>query len=456
MRAAIVMFFFLAFTLLLTISCMNTSVKRFKTAEFMYINDSISDSLIEVNLFGVRVEPVQITNKSDILLLGDLGQSEFIKILDNRYKDNDQYIDALKGEYFNLNEPYSVVDYSIKDLKMVFSISKKLDYENMGKKETFFSPADRIENLRFSLKLDPSTRLKYTKWNRYTTQFDTINIADMTFSKSLGTKGSVNNVFSGSTTQISSNTEQSMQEKQNILHRYILLSGSIDDSTITIEEEGVRDIDLAGNVIADVSVKFPEKPLRVVTISNLKNTITDKYLSWTDLKIKFDIVNIPDFNNILPDTVMAFLSYEYIYRHVISGYDTYYEWDDKVAYFKGKNKKNIVLFNKDDYLPHFYYIGLAGDDEYSRNSGIIVNDILANQYYMLVFKQYWEARDFFKWLNNFPPDKNRSNRKILLDSNYILMKGTPDSRTELSREMIRSLKLGIYKLSHLTRLYPLD
>lgn len=441
----------IVFPLFFNISCMSTSVKRFKTAEYK----GIQDSLVDINLFGTRVEPVQEKNSHDLLLLSDRGQSEFIKSLAQRYKDSNDiniYINALKGEYFNVDKP-TIVDYSNKDLKMIFTISKNLNYEDLGNSAGTFSPADRIEYLKFTLKLDPNTGIKFTKWNRYSTQYDTLNIAEMTFSKRVEGGGSIGGGLGGITGQISGKSEQMTQEQQNIRHRYILLNGSINDSSISIEEEGVRDIDLAGNVIADVSMKFPDTLFRVVTVSDLKDNKNDTFFEPERLKMRFDLVYIPNFKDSLPDEIKAHLSVKYIYRHVISGYDTYYEWDDRVGYYKGNEEKDIVLYKKEDYLPPFFYIGLDGDDNYSRNSSIIVQDTLSRQNYMLVFRQYWEARDFYKWLINLSSKSDIEPVKI---QHYNLILWTSNKKSSINRDAIIDAKFTIYKLSELTRLMSIN
>lgn len=228
-----------------------------------------------------------------------------------------------------------------------------------------------------------------------------------------------------------------MEEKQNIHYRHITVNGCISDSLIEIEEEGARDIDLAGNVIADVSVRFPETPIRVATALNLLDS-NAKFNIPESTKLRFDIVNIPSLNGTFVDTIRAYLTFEYYYRHVEKGYETFYEWDDEVAYYYGNIENRIInLFYKTDYLHKFYFIRLDKKTGCLDSSRMFVSDEQTKQEYFLVFKNYVDARNFTKWLINYPIDaqngnhkKNNknisnndiSNQKINIQNNFTLLK----------------------------------
>ena len=188
-----------------------------------------------------------------------------------------------------------------------------------------FSPADRIEYLRLSLENPDSCRLRFHEWNRYVTEYGEIHIADVSFSRNLdlSVEGGTGGV------DVETGTSLGRNEKQEISKRYLKLNGSISDQRVVIEAEGTREVDLTGNVIADVSLQFdafPEVVFIPVFISGENNT---RVLS----DLKFLNVLGPAMSD-APDTIFADLELNYIYRHVDSGWLTFAEWDDRVEYYQ--------------------------------------------------------------------------------------------------------------------------
>ena len=76
-------------------------------------------------------------------------------------------------------------DFTRKELLMVFTVSRDRDYARLNDPSGRFSPADRIEYLKLTLQIPQENQLKFTRWNRYATEYGEINIADVSFSRSL-------------------------------------------------------------------------------------------------------------------------------------------------------------------------------------------------------------------------------------------------------------------------------
>jgi hypothetical protein len=221
-----------------------TTVKRYKSASFR----GEDHTLVDISLFGTALD--DLSPESGIMSLWDLSasaQTQMIQILHERYPDNTGFTSALNREYLRKGTG-TVTDLTARDLQMVFTISKKRDYRQLEIRDGIFSPADRIEYLKFSLEIPSEYNLHFTGWNRYATEYGEIEVADMSFSRSLDLEANLDTKLAegGAAGSVSRN------EKQVIRARYLLLNGSVGDRRIEIEEEGTRGTDLTGNVSANV------------------------------------------------------------------------------------------------------------------------------------------------------------------------------------------------------------
>jgi len=357
-----------------------TSVKRFKSASYK----GEDHSLVDMTLFGASLDqPGMEPQGTSLWDLSADAQTQLIRIYNERYPDNTQFSAALKQRY--MTEGFGApADFTGMDLKMVFTISKEKDYTSIGKNASRFSPADRIEFLKFSLDIPAEYNLRFTGWNRYSTEYGEIDIADMSFSRSIDLGADVSTEFVDGGLKTSS----VRKEDQALRTRYLKLNGNISDRRLEMEAEGCREIDLAGNVLADVSLEFEGFPERV----SLPVYATGSEGSSSQLtQLSFADVVMPRMKD-APDSIMATLEMEYVYRHVESGWKSFQEWDDRVAYYSGKVSKQIPLLRSDDYLPQLYCLG----SEEKGEEAIRVR--AAGTDYPLQFLDYREARRFLEWL----------------------------------------------------------
>ena len=380
-----------------------TTVKRFQSAAYK----GEDNGLVEVELFNTRLsaEPVSVKEKN-LWTLSANAQTRLVQILDERYPDNEQFISALSASY----GPNELVaeEYTRKDLRMVFTLSKSRDYSMLNDPSGKFSPADRIEYFRLSLEIPDNYRLRFHQWNRYITEYGEIHIADVSFSRNLdlsleGSPGGVG---------LESGASMGGTERQEVSRRFLKLNGSISDQRVVIEAEGTREVDLTGNVSADVSLQFDEFPevvfIPVFVAGEEGNSILG------DLKMLN--VLVPAISG-APDTIFADLKLGYIYRHVDSGWKTFAEWDDRVEYYQGTVKKQVPLFLKRDYIPQFYCIGT---DQGGIRTIKIQRD--PEQEYLLQFRNYMEANEFLKWLERISPQQDEP---FQMDGMMLLFDGKP-------------------------------
>ena len=243
--------FLLPGALLLLILSACTSVKRFKSVDYR----GEDNTLVDVELFNARMShgPVAPREKN-LWTLSANAQSHLVQILDERYPDNEQFMNALSGSFgTGASKP---AEMTRKDLRMVFTISKDREYSQINNPDGRYSPADRIEYYRLSVRIPDHYRLRFYEWNRYVTEYGEFDIADVSFSRNLdlsleGAPGGVD---------LGTGAGRGRNEKQEIRKRYLKLNGSISDRQVVMEAEGTREVDLTGNVTADVSLQFEGFP----------------------------------------------------------------------------------------------------------------------------------------------------------------------------------------------------
>ncbi|RPI43305.1 MAG: hypothetical protein EHM46_04190, partial [Bacteroidetes bacterium] len=332
-----------------------TSVKRFGYAVYHGEDNSLAG--IELFESDLSTPEPGIPGKT-LWDLSASAQTQLIQILHERYTDNGRFFSALNNTYLS-EDVRPVPVYTEKDLQMVFTIRKHRDYGSIHGSSLSgrYSPADRIEYLKFSLSLPEECRLRFRSWNRFSTEYGQLDIADISFSRTIeiGTSAEP-----GERSSFSAGRSVNREEEQSIRSRYMILNGSINDYRIEIEEEGTREIDLCGNVIASVKLAFPEFPVLVAvpvfSPSAAGETGEIPYGISVPVRLDLSMMTVPGIA-LLPDTIRALLEMEYVYRHVVRGWDTYQEWDDRVRYFRGKVTREVILFTRQEVLPTFHCIG---------------------------------------------------------------------------------------------------
>ena len=361
------------------------STKRFKSASYK----GEDHQLVDMALFGTRLDKDIPEDRGNSLWdLSASAQTQLIQILHERYPDNAAFIAAMNRSYRPDGEG-PVLDFTRTDLQMVFSIARTGDHSLLGDPGGKFSPADRIESLQFSLALSPETALSFEGWNRYATEYGEIRIAETTFSTSMEMEGQV----SGELAEGSVGHAASRTEKQEIRSRYMKLSGSISDHLLEIRQQGTRECDLEGNVLADVQLAFEAFPEKLCIPLYGEGQGTD----LLPVELSFLDVVVPRMEE-LPESISASLEFEYVYRHVKSGWKSYQEWDDRVVYYKGRKQKEVILFEKADIQPGFYCIGNERGYAENQQGHRLRVRTPGGAEYPLYFFNLEEARRFFNLL----------------------------------------------------------
>jgi len=382
--------------IVMNFSC--TTIKRYSSVQ----PTGMDNALATVDLFGFTLSEAKPENGNKTLWdLSADAQSQFIKILNVRYPDNDEFLRAMSYEYLKediLSFPYNYVS---KDLRMIFSISKQRDYGNKDNPSRLnLSPADRIEYLRITLMIPDDSGVRFTGWNMFTTDYGSIDIADVSFSRSLEIDASgllsADRKETGRELSAGGKSAATRREDQEIKYRYLKLNGRISKNKIEMEEEGTREIDLTGNITADLSLEFEKFPEMITEFIDLKDS-SGRYNRPEKLIIRHSDAIVPRMEKI-KDTVYADLKMDYVFRNVVSGEKTFPEWDDRVKFYKGSISKTVPLFASSDYVPDFYCIGT--NKEPSRRD-VLKLSFQNGKEYNLIFRTCQEAAGFYDWLTDY-------------------------------------------------------
>ncbi|HXB95313.1 MAG TPA: hypothetical protein VNU70_09150 [Puia sp.] len=411
-----------------------STVKRYSSVDntqkekpvFLSKGDNEDNLRVRMNISDSRIsDPAPSGSGKSLWDLGNEGQKELLDILSQRYKDNDKFTDILNNQYLSDDGGGGgAVDYVRKNVRIVFSISRWHPYEIMGKANGF-SPADRIEYLKYKLTLDDSaSTIKFTGWNRYGTAYGSINIADVNFQESLSATAGAGNVAGivtgGSGSGAGGTSGASKTENQKVRYRYIQLNGSIGNRSLQLESEGTREVDLAGNVTADVSMEFDAFPEILYTLSKAKND-SGIFLQPGEVHLNETVALVPKETTI--HNIRAMLTYDYAYRHVEKGDNTYYEWDDKVRYVTGTVSKEVTLMKAKDILPPFCCLKFQCDTSIHNKNFLKIRNLAAGlgvQETNLAFANQSAANTFITWLVSYKCPPGELNQPIKLKNGYAL------------------------------------
>ena len=397
-----------------------TTVKRYHS-----VLPKVTDNTVAgIDLFGFRLSESKssLSGKSLWDLSAD-AQSQFIKILNGRYPDNLRFREAMNFKYFYNTVDLGSDDYVTKDLRLVFSVSRRHDYFVENLSGVILSPADRIEYLKITLEVPEETPFHFTGWNMYSTEYGTVDIADISFSRSidLDASAALTTGKDDNKGELSAGGKSSVtrKEDQSLKYRFLKLNGRIGNKKIEMEEEGTRETDLTGNIIADVSLEFDKFPETATVFSGLSDT-TGKPCEPDKVSVRFEEVDVPLMEDI-EDTIYAEMRLDYLYRNVVNNGKTFPEWDDRIRYINGSVIKKIPILTTKDYVPGFCCIGSASEND---ERDLITLESPAGKSYTLIFRSYGEAIVFYDWLDWYFKSQGNMDKGIRIGMYIIKYRGS--------------------------------
>ncbi len=389
-----------------------TKVKRYKSFEVAQLNNSTQHFVCMSTHKTLVEEPVTLAPPQTLWTLDGEGQAELIKLYSGKLSKLSEIEKELQSEFFKRSSQLRT-DYTLIDIRLIISIEKAKRILAMNLPNGDFSLADRIAYLSYSFTVD-TEEIIFEKWDKYETEYRTYNIANISNTNSLSLTGGFSATSATSKTSapfadsasvtpsLSATTSNSVTEAQAVGNRNLEFNGRISDSTIEIEQEGSRDIDLTGNVAVEAQLRFTKPSYEDVSVFN--NLFTGGVANEpTNVTLNIIEVKIPNRDKAHED-IEAILNAEYWYRHVSNkkGRNTFFEWDDKVKMYVGNiaNQSETLLRVK-DYLPNF--LNLKIKDPKSQKEDYLrlkkVSDGETKNAPRVIFSDYTAADGFRSWLN---------------------------------------------------------
>lgn len=362
--------------------------KRYKSLQS---SEKIDDdkSLVEISL---DILPKNIDDKDSPKTIYDLkgqGQKALIDQYGSKTKEADKLKDLINQKYL-IAEKDKVLNLTIKDLTLQFSVAEKEFYHHLA---TSLAVGDRIEHLKIIVTIDTPFHkfLRFTNWNRFTTQFGEFNISSLSFTTSKEIIVNPSIPVAGSSLSLGSyDRKKELTETDSLKREYILFNGTLHDNYFTIEQTGTPEKNLAGNSAVDLSVKFSNiDELEFFSFDKLSDESKIILNDPDQVKMEATFTEYPQ----LISDITATLTFQYEIRHIISGDETYSEGDDVVKYYYGSHSQKVEKFiGMESLKPKSWGI------QFDKKNYITVKRIIDDKPQELAFSSYEDAKSFLEWL----------------------------------------------------------
>lgn len=224
-----------------------------------------------------------------------------------------------------------------------------------------------------------------------------------------GTSSSTNNGTTGGSTNENSSSitatnkatgslsyyrELSSNEEVMLKQRYVKLSGSVKEHSLSLYQESTSGIDLSGNVSADV--EFGQNNAAVIATPtfefyNLKAAAA--YNPVAQVKLKMIVVAYP---NVAAGTnIVGTISFKGVVRTINKHDNTIAESDDEVTFIKGTSAvatETVTILTDKEMIPNLWHINnSAGSSMQIQTAGMAAPIDLQ-------FRTFEDAQNFILWL----------------------------------------------------------
>jgi hypothetical protein len=407
------LFLLITCTLFIT-GCSTASTRRYRSAEPLCSNSP--NRSVDVAAFSFSAPPS--SSQAPILTLSERGQAALIGAVGGDPEKASKLLLAL-----GLNSPKATPSV---DDRTTFRRRLVLSLDNNSA-----CPADRISWARLHLSLQ-NTYGRFLSWDKLISEHDTVDLAKITTAQT--TAFSVGTELAGGAAAptvavpaqkglLGFNTGRTQTSEVNLRQRYVRSSGSLEDKKATLLQQSVVGIDLTGNLIVDVEVKYEKTNFSyVTTISRLfeegKASIPEKVLIETRPTLYPEDAKVD---------LVAQLSLDYVLREVQAGDRTILEGDDKILLQKQhKDGKEFVLVPRESLRMTVYELVSPAGDFLHMGS--------ANDLEIVSLGTYDNARDLLLWLKQMGP-QSISGRSFFV------------GRQPLSKDLIGKLRITPHPLN---------
>lgn len=321
-----------------------------------------------------------LDEKAQKQLLTELTtKSTDLKILQEAIKEPLEKVDVTKVK--ELEKRMRVVSSEVKKTFNIY-VKRVLGGERVDAKTNSNvayrnDRADRVENLKVMVTLDPTCNLKFLTWDKLKNQDTTINLGQISLNTtfeaavtgSFGIKNTLTTESSGESTTSNSekdlvdkvsedlitsgskeNTKttgiadasasispsakftRSLQAARQFMNKETMFSGYFEPKRFFIDLLSLENDDLVGSTFITLTCKY-EGDYKTLGFTKFENLSTDAGLSATaDVRMYQLTVAYPD----VPNDIIARVNYSFLYRNVLKPTHKWYpEFKQKISYLYG-------------------------------------------------------------------------------------------------------------------------
>ena len=343
--------------------CSSTKfTKRYKSIENKTTDNP--DDYIKIEGFSLDIN--KISSNKTVFELSDRGQKEIIAQTSKNAKTNKEL-------------------YSQLSKKFVEMPTKKNEITNTKFKKRLVISTQNLEKNR--------DKIKFAYWYKIVSEYQEIDIGKITYSRTGSFSVSPDITMSGTikgNTPINGSISDTVGEEVSLKKKFASISGAISDNNLTVYRNSSPLEDINGNTLIELTLIVENKAEKLfyefdkLFINNKPNSNSDE--------IKIRRVNY-QFPNILPENSEVELSYEFKFREVLKGANTFTEADDKIKLVSGKSKKavNIQLLDKEDLQKNSWLLKI-GNQTLTLKSASSTPETIR-------FDSYAKADLFLQWLS---------------------------------------------------------
>ncbi len=360
----------------------------------------IPEDCIRVSAF--TLDTPSIEPQEAIQSLTPEGQAAFIKGVERKTQNMDDFIEGLGSSLGKEPGKKGILDLTVFKKRFVFTADKNLECPVLN-------PADRISDLQVTLKFKDRNNAQFVSWNKFFTQYSTIDLGKMSLAQQAGSEVSMSmGPPVGSPVPITVSPKISytrgLSEEVSLRQRYVVTSGRLNRDEAVLYLQGVTGIDLAGNFLVDITfqVKANRELKPVLVYGPLGKD--GRLMKPEEIRIDFVDLKYPADSN----SLICKMEYLYTLRHVKKQDKTIIEGDDDVDFITIRNKPalDIEVISEKELKTRVFGIStrkLLDQEKPSEDGWFLCVEGLEKR--PIYFASYSSAKEFLEWIRETKSSK---------------------------------------------------
>jgi hypothetical protein len=216
--------------------------RRYSSAKFSL--DEVPSRDVTISLFSTEV-PVA-SAQTTILNFSERAQASLIRELSAKVKDAPSLLKALASPVTKPKPQQRMIDRTVVERRVIMSIDNRS-----------LQPSTRIHKAAMILSL-ASANADFKTWSQFATKYQTINLGSVKFNQTnefgLGVKAAPPQLPELAEITGSATATRTLEESLNINQRFVEATGVLTAKEARLIQEGAFGIDLAGNMVVDITV----------------------------------------------------------------------------------------------------------------------------------------------------------------------------------------------------------